>query len=74
MVRIVNNIDLIGHFHIADNPGRKQPGTGEINYTNIFAAIQGTNYDRWLAFECGRTVDVDPLCEAMHALIDPFAD
>lgn len=71
---IQNNIDLIGHFHIADNPGRQQPGTGELNYTNILRAIQATGYDRWLAFECGRTVEVPELSASMHALIDPFAD
>ena len=70
---IKNNIDLIGHFHIADNPGRNQPGTGELCYTNIFKAIQETGYDRWLAFECGRTVDVPDLVRDMHNLIDPFS-
>lgn len=67
-------IDMIGHFHIADNPGRMQPGTGELNYRNIFRAIQATGYSGWLAFECGRTVEVPELMEQMHALIDPFAD
>jgi hydroxypyruvate isomerase len=71
---ITENIDLIGHFHMGDNPGRLEPGTGEINYTNIFAAIQKTDYDGYLAFECGRSVENDVLCERMHALIDPFAD
>ena len=33
------NIDLIGHFQIGDHPGRMQPGTGEINYRNVFRAI-----------------------------------
>jgi hydroxypyruvate isomerase len=69
---IKNNIDLIGHFHIGDNPGRNQPGTGELNYTKIFEAIKETGYDRWLAFECGRTVEVPELVRDMHALIDPF--
>jgi hydroxypyruvate isomerase len=70
---LTENIDLIGHFHIGDNPGRNQPGTGELNYTNIFKAIEKTGYDRWLAFECGRTVEVPELSKAMHELIDPFA-
>jgi len=69
---ITKNIDLIGHFHIADNPGRREPGTGEINYKNVFAAIQKAGYSRWLAFECGRSVDCDILCEKMHELIDEF--
>jgi hydroxypyruvate isomerase len=70
---LTENIDLIGHFHIGDNPGRNQPGTGELNYTNIFKAIEKTGYDRWLAFECGRTVEVPELSKAMHELIDPFS-
>lgn len=69
---ITNNIEYIGHFHIADNPGRKQPGTGELNYVNIFSAIRDTGYNGWLAFECGRTVEPDQLASDMHALIDQF--
>ena len=69
---ITKHIDKIGHFHIGDHPGRQEPGTGEINYKNVFAAIQKTGYNGWLAFECGRTVDVPELCAAMHELIDPF--
>lgn len=69
---ITENIDMIGHFHIADNPGRLEPGTGELNYKNILRAIQKTGYDRWLAFECGRSVDVPDLVRDMHVLIDEF--
>lgn len=69
---ITNNIGYIGHFHIADNPGRKQPGTGELNYINILSAIRDTGYDGWLAFECGRTIDTDQLVRDIHALIDQF--
>ena len=52
---LTENIDYIGHFHVADNPGRKEPGTGELNYTNIFAAIAKTNYDGFVALECGHS-------------------
>lgn len=69
---ITENIDLIGHFHIGDNPGRKEPGTGEINYANVFRAIRDAGYKRYLAFECGRSVPVPQLCVNMHALIDPY--
>lgn len=31
--------DEIGYFHCGDNPGRKEPGTGEINYRNVFGHI-----------------------------------
>lgn len=37
--QIRNNIAAIGHFHIGDHPGRMQPGTGEINYRNVFRVI-----------------------------------
>ncbi len=47
------NIDYIGHFHVADNPGRQEPGTGELNYANIFNAIAATGYDGFVALECG---------------------
>ncbi len=49
------NIDRIGHFHVADNPGRKEPGTGELNYKNIFKAIASTNYSGFVALECGHS-------------------
>ena len=32
-------MDEIGYFQIGDNPGRKEPGTGEMNYKNIFKHI-----------------------------------
>jgi hydroxypyruvate isomerase len=31
----------IGYFQIGDNPGRKEPGTGEVNYRNIFKHVHG---------------------------------
>ncbi|MFA6929132.1 MAG: TIM barrel protein [Lentisphaeria bacterium] len=37
-------IGEIGHFHFADNPGRHEPGSGELNYRNIFKAIAATGY------------------------------
>ena len=39
ILQIRNNIDLIGHFQVGDHPGRMQPGTGEINYRNVFREI-----------------------------------
>jgi len=56
---IRGNIDRIGHFHVADNPGRNQPGTGELNYQNIFKAIHGTGYDGFVALECGMSSSRD---------------
>jgi len=52
-------IDRINHYHIADNPGRKQPGTGEMNYVNILRAIKNTGFSGFVGLECGFTVDTD---------------
>jgi len=38
-------------FHVADNPGRNDPGSGEMNYTNIYKAIQKTGYSGYLTME-----------------------
>ncbi|MFW5980608.1 MAG: hydroxypyruvate isomerase family protein [Halanaerobiaceae bacterium] len=48
---ITGNIDLIGHFHLADVPGRFEPGTGELNYPNIFSAIDKTDYTGYIGCE-----------------------
>jgi hydroxypyruvate isomerase len=50
-------IDRIGHFHVADVPGRHQPGTGEINYRNVLKAIAETKYDGYVAMEYSPTID-----------------
>lgn len=45
------NMSRIGHIQIADNPGRHEPGTGEINYSNVFAAIDEAGYKGWIGCE-----------------------
>jgi hydroxypyruvate isomerase len=54
---ITENIGLIGHFHIADVPGRHHVGSGEINYKNVFAAIAGTPYSAYVGMELQPTID-----------------
>lgn len=55
--------DRIHHYHIADNPGRKQPGTGELNYVNILKAIRETGFTGFVGLECGYTIDTDEAIE-----------
>lgn len=38
-------------YHIADNPGRNDPGTGEMNYSNIYKAIRKTGYSGYVCME-----------------------
>ncbi|REA00903.1 hydroxypyruvate isomerase [Haloferax sp. Atlit-6N] len=56
---LTNHIDSIGHFHLADVPGRHQPGTGELNFENIFNAIDDTGYDGYVGCEFVPTGDPD---------------
>jgi hydroxypyruvate isomerase len=41
----------IGHIQFADNPGRGQPGTGEINFEKFFAVIEQSDYQGWVGAE-----------------------
>jgi len=54
---IIANIDKVweetGYFQIGDNPGRKEPGTGEMNYGNIFRHIHEKGYTGILGMEHG---------------------
>jgi hydroxypyruvate isomerase len=43
----------IAAFHLGDNPGRNEPGTGEINFKNVFKFIYGKNYNGVLCMEHG---------------------
>jgi len=48
---ILDNLAHIAHIQLADNPGRHEPGTGEINYTNLFRFIDEAGYDGWIGCE-----------------------
>lgn len=48
---ITKNISKIAHFHVADVPGRHEPGTGEINYANVFRAISASGYPGFVGLE-----------------------
>ena len=41
----------IGHIQLADNPGRNEPGTGEINYPFLFAHLDRIGYNGWIGCE-----------------------
>ncbi len=41
----------IGHIQLADNPGRNEPGSGEINYPFLFAYLDRIGYDGWIGCE-----------------------
>ena len=49
--KLDKHIDVIGLIHIADVPGRHEPGTGEINYANIYRKLAQLNYHHNVAME-----------------------
>ena len=72
---IINNLDSnweeIGYLQIGDNPGRNEPGTGEMNYKNIFKHIASKGYKGVLGMEHG---NVKPGKEGELALIKAYRD
>ena len=51
LAKLEKNLDLIGVVHIADVPGRHDPGTGEINYPNIFRKLGQLGFNGYVAME-----------------------
>lgn len=50
-------LPLIGHIQIADNPGRGEPGTGEIAYDRVLARIAASDYSGWIGCEYAPVAD-----------------
>ena len=48
---IETNLSKIAHIQLADNPGRNEPGTGEINYPHLFEFIDSIGYQGWIGCE-----------------------
>jgi hydroxypyruvate isomerase len=63
--------DEIGYFQIGDNPGRNEPGTGEMNYQNIFKHIYNKGYKGVMGMEHGVQ---KPGKEGELALIKAYRD
>jgi hydroxypyruvate isomerase len=51
METLRKNIDLTATVHIADVPGRHRPGTGEMNYANIYRELARLNYSGYICME-----------------------
>lgn len=49
--KLEKNIELTALVHVADVPGRHEPGTGEIYYPNLFRKLAALGYDRYVAME-----------------------
>ena len=61
--------DEIAYFQIGDNPGRREPTTGEINYKNVFKLIHKKGFDGILGMEHGNSIQG---IEGEKALVDAY--
>ena len=70
---LIPNIDLawpeIAYFQVGDNPGRKEPTTGEINYRNVFKHIHEKGFTGVIGMEHGNS---KPGKEGELAVIDAY--
>jgi hydroxypyruvate isomerase len=61
--------DEIGYVQVGDNPGRREPGTGEINFANVFANLKKRGYTGIIGMEHGNS---KPGVEGELAVIDAY--
>lgn len=66
---IQKNIDIIGHFHVADAPGRHEPGTGNVDYVTILNQIKKMPYNGCTGLEYRAT---KPDCETLGFLKEAY--
>jgi len=70
---LIPNIDAswneIAYFQVGDNPGRKEPSTGEINYLNVFRHIHGKGFKGIVGMEHGNS---RPGVDGEQAVIDAY--
>lgn len=70
---LIPNIDAawdeIAYFQVGDNPGRREPGTGEINYRNVFKHIHGKRFTGIVGMEHG---NARPGRDGERAVIDAY--
>jgi hydroxypyruvate isomerase len=51
LTEINKHMDCIGYFHVADKPGRHQPGTGKIDYKAVNSLLKQANYEGFIGME-----------------------
>ena len=61
--------DQIGYLQVGDNPGRKEPGTGEINYAKVFEHVHASGFDGIVGMEHG---NFGKGMEGEQAVIDAY--
>ena len=55
--RLREGWDQVGYLQLADNPGRREPGTGEIQYSRVFKEAWNLGYRDYIGLECSPSVE-----------------
>jgi hydroxypyruvate isomerase len=66
--------DQIGYLQVGDNPGRKEPGTGEINYAKVFRHMKDSGFDGIVGMEhgnAGKGIEGEKAVIAAYRGVDP---
>lgn len=61
--------EFVGYVHVADVPGRHEPGTGELNYERVFAALDDAGYEGYVGLEYAPSRPVDGTVEDVLAML-----
>lgn len=69
LANILPNLAHIGHFHLADVPGRHEPGTGEIHYANVLRRIDAAGYQGFVGLEYWPVAQAADTLRAVQALV-----
>lgn len=67
------HLDLVGHIHAADVPGRHEPGTGELNFGNILRSLAEAGYTGTVGFEFTPRGETEPALSGIAALRQDLA-
>jgi len=67
---LTENVDDVGHVHVADNPGRYEPGSGEMAYANILDALDDAGYDGYVGMEFFETSEGTTMDDAVRDTLD----
>ena len=61
--------DTFGHVHIADAPGRHEPGTGEIYYPRVYKALEEVGYQGYVGYELFPATTTAEAVKAIFTLV-----
>jgi hydroxypyruvate isomerase len=68
--RMLASLPHAAHVQVADNPGRHEPGTGEINYASVFAALEASGYGGYVGCEFYPSGRSEDSFTWLHRLLD----